>query len=171
MIGPLPPAVYLDTSVVVAALFDANPHHRAALDFCADLNQRSVPVYFSQLLRIELLQSLRIVATTPALLSGATRRRYRLQHRGSDAGVRAMWFDHGLETFERFLGEFARVYTLPINESIIEFAAIITAEHHLKSNDAVHVASAVAARAQALATIDADFARVETVEVLVIRDH
>jgi len=55
--------IYLDTSIAAAAISSGDPHSAACMAFCAHLAQDNTTVYFSQLLRLEIAQFIRKLAT------------------------------------------------------------------------------------------------------------
>ncbi len=61
----IPTHAYVDTSVVVAAIFPMVPHGAASAAFCDGLADQETTVYFSQVLRLEPSQAIRNLATRP----------------------------------------------------------------------------------------------------------
>lgn len=93
---PLPADVYLDTSIVLAALLPGLAHSGPGLQFCDQLARQGSTVYFSQLLRLEIAQALRNVATRmPAQLSAHLRQQFRLDHWSIREDVRRGWMTYG----------------------------------------------------------------------------
>jgi predicted nucleic acid-binding protein len=80
---PIARDVYLDTSLIAAAIIAGSTHHDAARDYCQQLAEQECNVYFSQFLRVELLQAFRVIGTDPTGLPEVTRRRHRLGRWGS----------------------------------------------------------------------------------------
>ena len=66
--------MYIDTSLVAAAVLFGTEHHTIARDFGADLATSGSIEYFSQLLRVELLQALRKIGSDPNGLRESVRR-------------------------------------------------------------------------------------------------
>jgi predicted nucleic acid-binding protein len=75
---PLPAEIYLDTGIFVSAVVRTAPHRTACADFCQQLIAARSRIYFSQLVRVELLQALRRLATTQHNIVPTVRARYRL---------------------------------------------------------------------------------------------
>jgi predicted nucleic acid-binding protein len=166
----MPQYVYLDTSLLTAAVFPGSTDHRSAMEYCLRIADQRTTVYFSQLLRFEFLQSARVIATTPTALFGATRRTFRLARWGDELAVRQRWMTEGAARFEKYLEQFARVVEVPLDRAIWLRSITIMAECHLKSYDATHVATAMRLGIADFASVDADFVRVDTLNVSLIRD-
>jgi predicted nucleic acid-binding protein len=162
--------VYLDTSVLLAAVMDGVPHHKSALRFCQELTRERAGVYFSQLLRIECIHAIRAVGTNPKLVSEMTRRRYRLAHWGDDLGVRQRWMADGIARVEELLSEFDRVFEAPHDLNIWLLSVEIMCRYQIKSYDATHVATAIHLGIADFASVDGDFMRVDALNVTLIRD-
>lgn len=169
----VPATVYLDTGLVAAAMLQGALHHPASQEFCKVLVGASSRVYFSNLLRIELLQALVSIGTDPTQLTGRVRRRYALHRWGDNSPTRLDWLQHGMELLEQFLDQFAEVSEAAIAPGIIDAAIPLMARYKLRSYDALHIATAEALGVSHLATCDADYLRVGSdalVTVLLIRD-
>ncbi len=110
---PLPTELYLDTSVFVGAITRGAPHAAACTDFCQQLIQVGTAVYYSQLVRIELLQAMRRLATTQHNLPATTRARYRLDLWGVDPTVRGAWLQLAITGFEALLSKLATTVEVP----------------------------------------------------------
>lgn len=139
-------------------------------DYCRELFVAGHPVCYSPLVVPEFLQTLRVIATVPGMVQNSDRRRFRLHRSGEDAEVRSGWFRLGLSELELFLGQFSAVYSLPIDDDIIERSADLMSQYHLKSYDALHAQCAIEFGASALATVDAHFVVIQEIEVHLIRD-
>jgi predicted nucleic acid-binding protein len=101
MLGAAPPVeIYLDTSVLVSALVRTAPHTTACRSFCQQLIAANSRVYFSQFVRVELLQALRRLATTQHNLAASVRSQYSLEQWGTDPGVRRAWLELGVREFD-----------------------------------------------------------------------
>lgn len=153
----VPPSVYLDTSFVVATMMRGTVHHEVTTAFYDELIAQGSTIYFSTLLRAELLQSFVAIGNNPRSLTQATRRLYRLQHWGRDEAVRQTWLNTGLQQFESFLNQFTAVNEIILDAETIASSTEVMARFQLKSYDAIHVASAVVAGVRDIATVDIDF--------------
>jgi predicted nucleic acid-binding protein len=161
--------VYLDTSLVCAAVVRGSRYHVAARAYCEALVAGRIRVYMSQMLRIELLQAMRALATVPESLPGSIRRQFRLSHWGNDLEVRDAWMQTGLAQFEDWSNQFSEVYELSVDLPAWEQVAALMTRYHLNSYDALHAATAIEAGISTLATLDRDFSRVTRLNVEVIR--
>src|SRR5689334_18204414 len=100
---PLPSELYVDTSVFVGAIFQGAPHSASCYAFSQRLIAAQTHVYYSQLVRVELLQAVRRLATTQHNLPLTVRARYRLDLWGSDENVRRAWIELGIREFDVLL--------------------------------------------------------------------
>lgn len=166
----LPASVYLDTSILTAAVFRGSDDHQAAFDYCQQLAKDRSIVYFSQLLRFEFLQSARVIGTTPGATFPSTRRKYHLARWGGDQAVRERWMTDGASHLDEYLAQFARVVEAPLDMEIWRRTVVLMAEHHLKSYDAAHIATAIELGVPRIASRDADFARVTSLSIDIVRD-
>lgn len=144
-------------------------HHVVASDFAVGLANSGSAIYFSQLLRVELLQALRKIGTDPNGLRESVRRKNRLQHWGRIESVRENWLRFGLSQFDTFLIQFRAAYELAMTPEIVASAVGLMARHNLKSNDAVHLATARAAGVTQIVTLDRDFSSVTQPSVLLLQ--
>jgi predicted nucleic acid-binding protein len=175
MTGPPEPMkprdVYLDTSVVVAAIMAGSANSLACIAFCESIAIHGNPVAFSQTLRVELSQAIRKLATRRDRLRPDTRERFQLDRWETDVLVRRRWMSHGIERFRSLLATFAEVVELPFDSGIWERSIDLMVDHFLQSHDAVHAATATAYGLNSFATTDADFARVAQLDVILLRDE
>jgi predicted nucleic acid-binding protein len=171
MLGQRAPRhVYLDTSVLVGAIVYGAPHAYACRQFCDELIAAGSRVYFSQILRLELSQALRRLATTRTNLSAAMRQQYQLDDWGTSAAVRSRWLTLGAAQFDLLLAQFAIAIELPFQVSTWAHSLDIMAQDGLQSRDAVHVATARQHGLRDLATVDADFQGIAGLQVQLIRN-
>jgi predicted nucleic acid-binding protein len=171
MQGRPPPAeVYLDTSVLLAAVIQGAPHARACDDFCAELIAAGSYVHFSQLVRLELPQALRKLATRPTNLPAAVRTRHRLDDWGTDPAVREAWLQFGIGEFEALLVRFHEVFELPWSAATWRASIPIITQYSLQTIDATHVATAQEYGIQDFAAVDTDFRRVQGLTFWLVRD-
>lgn len=170
MPGPLPPAaVYLDTSLVVAAVIDSHVHHAASIAFCTRLIDARSHVRFSIILRLEFAQVLVKLAKDPQR-PAALRRGYRLDRWDARESVRERWLTFGFSRFDALMARFDAVSEVAFDLPIWEASLDVMARHRLRSHDAIHVATARAGGVRDLATLDDDFRRVPDLRVWLIRD-
>lgn len=167
---PAPRDVYLDTSLVVAAMIVGSPHHRAARAYCERLTLERSNVYFSQFLRVELLQAIRSIATDPDALPGVIRRRNRLGKWGFDDQARRAWFAYGTAQFEQLMSQFDTVLELPFTLEAWRRCAAIMWRHQIKSYDAFHAATALEHGVRTFASLDKHFSRVAGLRVELVRN-
>ncbi len=169
----LPSDVYLDSSLVVAAIVRGSDHSRASADFCAQLAERGSRVYFSQVLRLELAEAVRRLAADPkraARLPPDLRREYQLGQWGTNLFVRQRWMDFGVQQLDALLDRFAEAFELPFRPKVWRSSLAVIVDHQLRSLDAIHVATAREYRIRHLATTDDDFSRVTDLRVWLLRD-
>ena len=166
---PTPHNVYLDTSLVAAAVLVGSPHHRAARAYCEQVAAQQRNVYFAQFLRIELLQAIRMIGTDPTALPEVMRRRNRLGKWGFDADVRHAWLAYGVAQFEQLLGEFAAVAELPWSVPAWTRSMEIMWRCQVKSYDAFHAATALEHGIFSFATVDGHFTRIDELAVELVR--
>jgi predicted nucleic acid-binding protein len=158
---------YLDTSVVTTALLPSINHHSAALEYCRNVAEQRGSVCFSELLRLEYAQFLRIV---PSRLDIATQRAQGV-HRWDRQSVRERWFRRGWDQFDGFTEQFARTTEFGITRNILDTAIDLMVSCNLGSYDAAHVATALASGATEIATVDGHFSRVShLIAVRIVRD-
>ena len=166
---PTPRHIYLDTSVIVGAIVTGAPHANACSVFCNWLAARDSRVYFSQVLRLELSQALRHLATRHQQLPQSVQQQYQLDQWGTSAPVRERWLALGITQFQALLGRFTEVIELPFRLSTWSQSVDIMAREGLQSLDAVHVATAQEHGLRDFATVDADFQRIPRLRVRLIR--
>lgn len=167
--GILPVDVYLDTSLVVAALVAGSDHHRPCAAYCARLAANDCRIYFSQILWLELAEALRRLATRPSV-AAEIRVAYRLDAWTTDARVRDRWLRYGLDLFEVFLDRF-EVGEFPFDRPTWHESIAVMVDLRLRSLDAIHIATARRNGIRAIATADGDFMRAAgEFDVVLVRD-
>lgn len=162
--------LYLDTSVVLAAIMPGSTNAEACAEFCFRLATERNRVAFSQTLTIELSQGVRKIATRKDRIDPAVRARYELDRWESDLSIRRRWMDRGVERFQALLATFGEAIELPFDATIWHTSIDLMVEHFLQAHDAVHAATARAYGLRAFATTDDDFARVTGLDVILLRD-
>jgi predicted nucleic acid-binding protein len=141
-------------------------HHQAVRAFCQTLFANDSVVYFSQLLRAELLQTMRAIGTDPLSLTPAMRRRYQLHRWGDRPVARRAWLRYGMQQFEAFISQFYEANEVALDQAIVDDALDIMANYQIASYDAIHVATACAVGVAHLAAVDADFERVRPLMIV-----
>jgi predicted nucleic acid-binding protein len=167
---PPPPTIYLDTSVLLGAVVRGAPHTQACGAFCAQLISARSRVYFSQLVRLELPQALRRLATTRPNLPPAVQAHYQLSRWGTDPAIRQAWLAFGLTRFEALLNRFSQVFELPWDTQVWQASVQIMGQYGLQMMDATHVATAQVHRLRDFASVDDDFRRIPSLDLWLIRD-
>jgi predicted nucleic acid-binding protein len=166
----LPKDIYLDTSIVVATIITDIPHSQASTMFFMELSRRGRRIAFSQVLRLELSQAIRNLASRPGQLPLAIQQQYRLAEWESSLAVRQQWMNVGMSRFSAFLAQFDGAYEVPLTTEIWEQSVALMARYSLRSLDAVPVATARAYALRHFATLDDHFNRVANLRVWLIRD-
>jgi predicted nucleic acid-binding protein len=167
---PIPPRVYLDTSLIFAAIFRHSLNWAASDEFCRRLAERRSQVYFSQTVRLELSEAIRKLATMPGRTPPGIRDEFSLDQWEHSVFVRRRWFEFGVRQFDALVASFAEVFEVPFDSTIWLSSVAVMTDERLRSHDAVHVATARAYRVPALATGDDHFLRVRDLEVILVRD-
>lgn len=166
----VPNHVYLDTSIIIATMLPGLPNALASETFCTQLVRHGSHIYFSQILRLELSQAIRNLASRRGQLPLAIQREYQLDQWESNVAVRHHWMGAGKQKFDAFLASFSEAIELPFETEIWERSVEIIARNQLKSLDAVHIATARAYGLRHVATLDDDFNRIADLRVWLIRD-
>jgi predicted nucleic acid-binding protein len=171
MLGRPPPhEIYLDTTVLVTAIIRDTPHHTSCAEFCARLIGADSRIYLSQLVRVELPQAFRVLATKKTNLPAHVRLQHRLDDWGTDPAVRRAWLALGISEFEALLQRFYEAYELPWDMQIWQASLQIIEQYGLQSLDATHVATAQRYGLRDLAAVDNDFQRVPALDFWLIRN-
>jgi predicted nucleic acid-binding protein len=146
------------------------PHFQACRQFCADLVVSNTYVYFAQVVRLELPQGLRRLATTKTNLPQAVREQWRLDHWSADATVRHAWLAFGLREFDELLARFREAFELPWQRSTWLASIQIMGHTGLQAIDATLIAAAGEADVQDFAAVDDDFRKVPWVQFWSVRN-
>jgi predicted nucleic acid-binding protein len=169
--GPLPSDIYIDTSLAVATMFPGLPHSEASRIFCSRLGNQGGRIYFSQLLLADLANALRNLATRDfKRLPESTRLHYQLDQWTTSDQVRRTWMQTGVQQWEAFLAQFEEAIELPLRSGTWQRSLTLLWQHDLKSNDALHVATAIESGLQHFAAVDREFSRVRDLQLWLIRD-
>ncbi len=170
MSEPPPPSdIYLDTSTVVAAIVQGSTHSTASAAFCAALIEHGSRVYFSQLLRLELAEAIRRLATKQSLPVDL-RNDFHLDTWGTNLFVRQRWMDFGIRQFDDLLDRFAETFELPIRPRTWRSSLSAMVDSQLRAYDAIHVATAREYRIRHLATADRDYRNVSDLRIWLTQD-
>lgn len=160
-------AVYLDTSLIVAAVAQREQRPTVA-SFLETLLQNDAIVFVSELARVELGHAVKAIANDPAAITERERRKWRLHRWGDLQPVRKDWYEHCFANYDVLLAQFTSAEEVALNRSIIESAVDLMAVFQIDSNDAIHAATALAVGASSLATLDADFLKLASIPGLAI---
>jgi len=169
VIPSVPQRVYLETSVAAAAIIGGTAHSRASLDFCEALSGAKSTVYYSRLVRIEVLNVLKKYATKN-LIPSQLREDFQLDQFSDNLMIRQRWLNFGMRQFDILARTFYQKRELPMQRDMHQRCANVMSQHNLDSYDAMHVAVAMSNGLSHIATLDADFTRVRELKVLLIRD-
>ena len=166
-----PSRIYVDTSFILASLIRGLAHSEPCIQFCEQLADHHTTVYCSDLLRLEIANALRnLVLRRPAQLAEPVRQRYQLTRWAADSAVRRRWMRFGCSQLAGRLGSFEAVVELPLSTAIWERSVRLMAAYDLKSNDALHVATALTHRLKHFATTDREFEGINGLQLWLIRD-
>lgn len=150
-------------------MLDGLPDSTACAAFCARLVHDNSRVCFSQILRLEIAEAFRKLASRQQL-PDTLRQEYQLADWAINPLVRQQWMAFGMGQFAAFIGAFYQVSELPFRIRMWHRSVQIMATYGLGSHDAVHVATALQNGVQVFATADKHFNRVDTLDVRLIRD-
>ena len=164
-----PSDVYLDSSLVVAAMLDGLPDSTASAAFCARLVDTNSRVCFSQILRLEIAEAFRKLASRQQLPE-SLRQEYQLSDWATHPRIRQRWMAFGLGQFAIFLDAFYQVSEIPFGIQVWRHSVEIMADYGLGSHDAVHVATALQSGVHIFATSDKHFNRVDMLDIRLIHD-
>jgi predicted nucleic acid-binding protein len=145
-------SVALDTSFVVEALIDTQSLHSVCRPFFLRLIESGVSIATSDLLPIELAEA--VFAITLKERWGSRWRKHRTDGRARRRTARRL--NDAISRYETLLLS-AYHSSVPLND-ISSAARSLMADYGLASYDAVHAASAIAAGAEAMVTLDTGFA-------------
>ncbi|MHB1538137.1 MAG: PIN domain-containing protein [Solirubrobacteraceae bacterium] len=148
----LPDPVALDTSFVVEALIATQPLHAVCRPFFLRIAESGVSVTTSDLLLVELAEAAFAIALKERW--GSRWRRHRTDGRTRRRAARLL--NDSISRYETLL---LRVdhFLVPLGDTVSAARSLMTG-YGLASYDAVHAASAIAAGAEAIVTIDTGFA-------------
>jgi predicted nucleic acid-binding protein len=148
----LPDPIALDTSFVVEALIATQPLHGVCNPFLMRIFESGVSVATSELLRVELAEAAFAIALKERW--AGRWRRHRTDGRSRPRAGRLL--DHTLIRYDKMLGSLTHI-SIPLGDITTAAAAFMT-DYGIASYDAAHAASAIAAGAEAIVTLDTAFA-------------
>ena len=148
----LPDPIALDTSFVVEALIATQPLHGVCSPFLTRIFESGVSVATSDLRRVELAEAAFAIALKERW--AGQWRRHRTDGRSRPRAGRLL--NHTLIRYDKMLGSLTHI-SIPLGD-ITTVAATFMTEYGIASYDAAHAASAIAAGAEAIVTIDTAFA-------------
>lgn len=158
-----PDPVFLDTSFVVDALIDTQPHHGACSAFLEGLAESGSTIYFNRLLEMELAET----AFRLALKERFGRKKWQRARLDGRARIRASrLLAEVQEAWDRTLAAFSFV-RIELHEVVDSVPALMRA-YGLQSYDAVHAASALYAGVGTMVTLDAHFAVLPAADITII---
>jgi len=161
----LPDPIALDTSFVVEALLTTQPLHPACSAFLKRIFDSGVAVVTSDLLAIELAESAFAIALKERW--GGRWRGHRTDGRSRRP---ATWRLN--DTVTRYEALLSPVNHLPIPvRRVTADARVLMADYGIASYDAVHAASAIAAGAEAIVTLDTGFALLPANQLMMYTDR
>lgn len=148
----LPDPIALDTSFVVEALIATQPLHGVCSAFLTRIDESGVSVATSELLRVELAEAAFAIALKERW--GGQWRRHRADGRSRPPAGRLL-----NDTLARYGEMLATLTHISIRLGrVADSATTFMTDYGLASYDAAHAASAVAAGAKAIVTLDSGFA-------------
>jgi len=161
----LPDPIALDTSFVVEALIATQPLHGVCSPSSHSIFESGVSVATSELLRVELAEAAFAIALKERW--AGQWRRQRTDGRSRPRAGRLL--DHTLIRHDKMLGSLTHI-SIPLGDITTVATSFMTA-YGLASYDAAHAASAIAAGAEAIVTIDTAFALLPSSMLMVYTDR
>ena len=160
-----PDPIALDTSFVVEALLTTQPLHPACSVFLARIVESGVAVVTSDLLAVELAES--AFAITLKERWGGRWRGHRTDGRSRRPATQRL--NHTIMRYEALLSP---VNHLPIPiRRVTPDARVLMTDFGIASYDAIHAASAIAAGASAIVTLDTGFALLPSNQLTIYTDR
>lgn len=150
--------VLIDSSFIVEAMVESNPHHRESRDLLTRLSADGASIVFSELADLEVPQAMSYIAAVDAgrdRRAGLADGRVRRRSRSLTARTRRRWAEY-LESID-----WLRADLTPVLDDV----PVIMFATGLRSYDAAMAASAIAHRCDAIATFDGDFGRLHEADV------
>lgn len=148
----LPDPIALDTSFVVEALIATQPLHAVCSSFLTRIDDSGVSVATSDLLPFELAEAAFAIALKERW--GGTWRRHRPDGRARRPAARLL--NDTISRYETLLLSIDH-FPVPLADTASVARSFMT-DYGIASYDAAHAASAIAAEAEAIVTLDTGFA-------------
>jgi predicted nucleic acid-binding protein len=148
----LPNPIALDTSFVVEALIATQPLHRVCSAFLTRVGDSGVSVATSELLRVELAEAAFAIGLKERW--GSQWRRHRTDGRSRPRAGRLL--SDTISRYDEMLGTVTHI-SIRLGQAATPAIGLMT-KYGIASYDAAHAASAVAAGAEAIVTLDTGFA-------------
>ena len=161
----LPDPIALDTSFVVEALIATQPLHGVCSPFLTRIFESGVSVATSELLRVELAEAAFAIALKERW--AGRWRRHRTDGRSRPRAGRLL--NHTLVRYDKMLGSLTHI-SIPLGD-ITTVATTFMTDYGIASYDAAHAASAIAAGAEAIVTVDTAFALLPSSLLMVYTDR
>ncbi len=158
---PLPDAVVLDADFVVSVLHEGEEFHEECTAFAGRLFRGSVPIVYSQLLRLEFLSGWRSAMNRRGFPPGLVRQGRLIADPQSQ---REALYRLGDEFLLDFLRLFDR-YEVRLSARLQDRALGFMGRFNLKPMDACLVACAFQSDVPHIASLDRDFRRVDDVHL------
>jgi predicted nucleic acid-binding protein len=161
----LPDPIALDTSFVVEALLATQPLHGVCDAFLTRIFNSGVSVVTSDLLAVELAETAFAIA-----MKERWRGKWRAHRTDGRSRPRAArLLNHTVTRYEALLSSMNH-FPIPVRRVTADARTLMT-DYGIASYDAVHAASAIAAGAEAMVTLDTGFAVLPSAQLAVYTDH
>jgi predicted nucleic acid-binding protein len=158
---PLPDRLYLDTDILIAYLFEFEPHHNRCRRFLRRVAESGrTRLFTSSLTWMEFTNAI-MKTQFRARLSEEWWRQFRLS-RWQDAEVRQHYLGFHLEACESLLSQFSWL-EVSFTPEIRAAATRVVSMYNLRAYDAVHVGSASYVGVSDLASLDEAYRSVDGV--------
>jgi predicted nucleic acid-binding protein len=161
----LPDPLALDTSFIVEALLATQPLHATCGAFLASIVESGVAVVTSDLLALELAETAFAIALKERW--GRRWRGRRIDGRSRRPGTRLL--NHTVTRYDALPSPINHL-PIPVRRVTVHAWALMTG-YKLASYDAVHAASAIAAGAKAIVTLDTGFALLPSGQLSIYTDR
>jgi len=161
----LPDPIALDTSFVVEALLATQPLHPACSALLTRIDESGVTVVTSDLLAVELAETAFAIA-----MKERWDRRWRAHRTDGRSRRRAgRLMDDTISRYNDLLSSIDH-FPVPLGDITTAATALMT-NYGIASYDAVHAASAIAAGAKAIVTLDTGFALLPSAQLAIYTDR
>ncbi len=161
----LPDPIALDTSFVVEALIATQPLHGVCDSFLTRVFDSGVTVVTSELLRVELAETAFAIAMKERW--GGRWRGHRTDGRSRPRAGRLL--SHTLSRYDEMLGSLPHI-SVRLGQVPTSVPAFMIG-YGIASYDAVHAASAIAAGAETIVTLDTGFALLPSAQLTIYTDR